>query len=113
MTNKQLETKFMEITEQMESVFDLYSELENLNKEYMTTPFAHLSKKTVHEAYDYYYKIVGKTPYILNTICHYDWSALTDQFNPEDLVEQLTKQTQGNGEIADLIAKQLKSTFKE
>lgn len=88
MTNKELETKFEEISLSDEGVFDKYQKLQGLEKEYLTTPVAKLPiAKTVYAAYQLYLEEYGK----FNVVTKILKKSVTDLLNSEQFEEILGK----------------------
>lgn len=86
MTNLELQKTFQELLRVNDNIFDIFSSLGKIEKEYKTTTFYKATKKDIYEAFSLYMQSVGQIEYII---------ALFKNVNDDDLVSILDKIAEG------------------
>lgn len=66
MTNQELKNRFINITINNDNIFDIYCSLSTIEKDYRTTDFYKIFKKSIYEAYDLYSNNEGKVDRIIH-----------------------------------------------
>ena len=81
MTNKELQNSFRVLIHESESLFDIYMVLEDLNKDFKTTPFYKKTKKTIYEAFELYLRGIGQIDYIAHLLSATDIDDMNSAIN--------------------------------
>lgn len=72
MTNKELYETFSRLRTQHDNIFDIYCALKSWEKNYQTTEFYRMFKKSIYEAYELYMQNGGKIDTIINLLDNVD-----------------------------------------
>jgi len=91
MTNLQLQTIFQSAEADSETIFDTYEFLADYAEEYLEMPMAKI-KPTIYDAYELYCSHKNKVSDIIAAIINADYSNLINQFNFNDLINQIPEE---------------------